>query len=50
MGPNAPRDAGELGYEFYVRLVPILRFTTLLWRLRLLAPIRFAAWMDRFER
>lgn len=30
---SAPRDAGELGYEFYVRLVPILRFTTLLWRL-----------------
>ncbi len=26
------------------------RGTTLLWRLRLLAPVRFAAWMDRFER
>ncbi len=25
------------------------RGTTLLWRLRLLAPARFAAWMDRFE-
>jgi ferredoxin--NADP+ reductase len=27
--------AGTEGYEFYVRLVPILRFTTLLWRLPL---------------
>jgi ferredoxin--NADP+ reductase len=30
---SAPLDTGEEGYEFYVRLVPILRFTTLLWRL-----------------
>jgi len=30
---SAPRVAGSEGYEFYVRLVPILRFTTLLWRL-----------------
>ncbi|HTS15546.1 MAG TPA: FAD-binding oxidoreductase, partial [Candidatus Sulfotelmatobacter sp.] len=30
---SAPYDAGDGGYEFYVRLVPILRFTTLLWRL-----------------
>ena len=30
---SAPRDAGDEGYEFYVRLVPILRFTTALWRL-----------------
>ena len=30
---SAPRDAGTEGYEFYVRLVPILRFTSLLWRL-----------------
>ncbi len=30
---SAPTDTGEEGYEFYVRLVPILRFTTLLWRL-----------------
>ena len=30
---SAPREAGDGGYEFYVRLVPILRFTTLLWRL-----------------
>ena len=30
---SAPREAGDGGYEFYVRLVPMLRFTTLLWRL-----------------
>ncbi len=30
---SAPRDAGDGGYELYVRLVPIIRFTTLLWRL-----------------
>jgi len=30
---SAPRHAGDGGYEFYVRLVPIMRFTTLLWRL-----------------
>jgi len=30
---SAPVEAGQIGYEFYVRRVPILRFTTLLWRL-----------------
>jgi ferredoxin-NADP reductase len=30
---SAPRVAGTDGYEFYVRLVPIERFTDLLWRL-----------------
>ena len=30
---SAPRDAATEGYEFYVRLVPIMRFTSLLWRL-----------------
>ena len=30
---SPPRDAGTDGYEFYVRLVPIMRFTSLLWRL-----------------
>ncbi len=30
---SPPAVAGGEGYEFYVRLVPILRFTTLLWRL-----------------
>jgi len=32
---STPTVAGTEGYEFYVRLVPILRFTTLLWRLEL---------------
>ncbi len=31
---SGPSVAGSEGYEFYVRLVPIIRFTTLLWRLR----------------
>ena len=30
---SPPRVAGSEGYELYVRLVPIIRFTTLLWRL-----------------
>ena len=30
---SAPLTRTDEGYEFYVRLVPILRFTTLLWRL-----------------
>ncbi len=30
---SAPRESADGGYEFYVRLVPIIRFTTLLWRL-----------------
>lgn len=30
---SSPREAGDTGYEMYVRLVPIVRFTTLLWRL-----------------
>ncbi len=30
---SAPVTASTDGYEFYVRLVPIMRFTTLLWRL-----------------
>jgi ferredoxin--NADP+ reductase len=30
---SAPIVAGTEGYEFYVRRVPILRFTTLLWRI-----------------
>lgn len=32
---SAPETSGDDGYEFYVRLVPIIRFTTLLWRLPL---------------
>ena len=30
---SAPSVAGTEGYELFVRLVPIMRFTTLLWRL-----------------
>jgi ferredoxin--NADP+ reductase len=30
---SPPRMIADEGYEFYVRLVPVLRFTTLLWRL-----------------
>lgn len=30
---SAPKQAGTDGYEFYVRLVPVIRFTTALWRL-----------------
>jgi ferredoxin--NADP+ reductase len=30
---SAPEEAGIDGYELYVKLVPIIRFTTLLWRL-----------------
>ena len=30
---SAPVEAGDSGYELYVRLVPLIRFTTLLWRL-----------------
>ncbi len=32
---SAPAVIGDEGYEMYVRLVPVLRFTTLLWRLPL---------------
>lgn len=31
---SAPETADTLGYEFFVRHVPIVRFTTALWRLR----------------
>jgi ferredoxin/flavodoxin---NADP+ reductase len=30
---SSPRRAGDEGYEMYVRLVPVFRFTTALWRL-----------------
>jgi ferredoxin--NADP+ reductase len=30
---SSPQATGDEGFEFYVRLVPVLRFTTLLWRL-----------------
>jgi ferredoxin--NADP+ reductase len=45
---SAPRDAGTDGYEFYVRLVPILRFTTLLWRLPIGHEMRMIGPKGRF--
>ena len=44
---SSPRTAAE-GYEFYVRLVPILRFTTLLWRLPVGHPMRMTGPKGRF--
>ena len=44
---SSPRTAAE-GYEFYVRLVPILRFTTLLWRLPIGHPMRLTGPKGRF--
>jgi ferredoxin-NADP reductase len=31
---SPPSESADGGYEFYVRLVPVFRFTTLLWRCR----------------
>src|SRR5664280_1484613 len=45
---SAPAIAGTEGYEFYVRLVPILRFTTLLWRLPLGHQMRMIGPKGRF--
>lgn len=42
------RDADGDGYEFYVRLVPILRFTTLLWRLPVGHPMRMIGPKGKF--
>ncbi len=44
---SAPTDAGD-GYEFYVRLVPIIRFTTLLWRLEVGQGMRMTGPKGRF--
>src|SRR5574338_164817 len=45
---SPPEVAGTEGYEFYVRLVPILRFTTLLWRLPIDHPMRMIGPKGRF--
>lgn len=45
---SAPHDAGDDGYEFFVRLVPIKRFTTLLWRLEIGQPMRMTGPKGRF--
>jgi len=45
---SAPIESDDGGYEFYVRLVPILRFTTLLWRLPIGHPMRIIGPKGRF--
>ena len=45
---SAPVESADGGYEFYVRLVPILRFTTLLWRLPLGHGMRIIGPKGRF--
>jgi ferredoxin-NADP reductase len=45
---SAPATAGTQGYELYVRLVPVIRFTTLLWRLREGARMRLIGPKGRF--
>jgi len=45
---SAPQVAGTEGYELYVRLVPIIRFTTLLWRLQEGARMRLIGPKGRF--
>jgi ferredoxin--NADP+ reductase len=45
---SAPSVAGTEGYEFYVRLVPIIRFTTALWRLRVGHRMRMIGPKGRF--
>jgi len=45
---SAPAESAGGGYEFYVRLVPILRFTTLLWRLPIGHPMRIIGPKGRF--
>ena len=39
---SPPTVAGSEGYELYVRLVPVVRFTTLLWRLQPGARLRMS--------
>jgi ferredoxin--NADP+ reductase len=45
---SAPQVAGAEGYELYVRLVPVIRFTTLLWRLQVGARMRLIGPKGRF--
>jgi ferredoxin-NADP reductase len=45
---SSPLVAGDEGYEMYVRLVPVLRFTTLLWRLPLGHEMRMIGPKGRF--
>jgi len=45
---SAPAEAATNGYELFVRLVPILRFTTLLWRLPIGHAMRMIGPKGRF--
>jgi ferredoxin--NADP+ reductase len=45
---SAPSVAGTEGYEMYVRLVPVIRFTTLLWRLQEGARLRLIGPKGKF--
>ena len=45
---SAPAEAGTDGYELFVRLVPIMRFTTLLWRLPIGHQMRMIGPKGRF--
>jgi ferredoxin--NADP+ reductase len=45
---SAPRVAGTEGYELYVRHVPIIRFTTLLWRVEVGQPMRMIGPKGKF--
>ena len=47
-GSRRRRVARHEGYEFYVRLVPVLRFTTALWRLPVDHPMRMIGPKGRF--
>jgi ferredoxin--NADP+ reductase len=45
---SAPSVAGTEGYELYVRLIPVIRFTTLLWRIEVGARMRLIGPKGRF--
>jgi ferredoxin--NADP+ reductase len=45
---SAPQVSGTEGYEFYVRLVPVIRFTTALWRLPIGQRMRMIGPKGRF--
>lgn len=45
---SAPQVSGTDGYEFYVRLVPVIRFTTALWRLPIGHQMRMIGPKGRF--
>jgi len=45
---SAPHVNGTEGYEFYVRLVPVIRFTTALWRLPIGHQMRMIGPKGRF--